>query len=510
MNSNIIYDDLGRPIEFSSTQRVHNKSSLTTALSVMRGITELISTSLGPNGNDKLILDQDDNVSVTNDGATILKMMDVTNPIGKMVVELSEAQDDEIGDGTTSVVLLAGELLEQAVELINRGMHPLKLINGLERISLDICKYLEDVSEKLDFKDVLKVVKTCLDSKIARKSEQIGKICVEAVEKVADFERKDVDFDLIRIEGKIGMDLNDTQLINGVVIDKEFSHPQMKKIHENVKIAVLTVPFEPPKLKTKNMLTISSVEEYQKLSEYEKMKFQEMIDSLKNAGANLVLCQWGFDDEANSLLMENNLPAIRWVGGPELEAIALHLNANIISRFEDLKSDDLGIGNVKEISIGTQNEKIIIIESPQNKSKTVTILVRGGNQMVLEEVKRCIRDALCSVRNILKNPKIVYGGGSIEMHLSNYLKKFDDEISHAFGRALLKIPMILAKNSGLDPYMSITQSQIYHGIDCLGLGVDMKKNGVMEPLISKQQQIKMAVQLVSSLLKIDDIIYINE
>ncbi|KAG0440804.1 T-complex protein 1 subunit epsilon [Dictyocoela muelleri] len=520
MNSNVIYDDLGRPITISESQSTHLKDStaLTTSLSVMRGITELLKTSLGPCGMDKMIVDQDGEVVVTNDGATILEMMEVSNPVARMVVGLSQAQDYEVGDGTTGVVILATELLEQAVDLINRGMHPLKVIDAFERVSREVQNLYEEMSEEIKFSEVSKVVKTCLDSKIARTSADLISICVDAVSEVADFERGDLDFELVKIEGKVGKDIGATKLIKGVVIDKEFSHPQMRKNVENAKIAILTCPFEPPKMKTKNTINISNAQEYNKLSEFERNKFLEMIDSLKKAKVDVVLCQWGFDDEANSLLMENDLPAVRWVGGPEIEAAALHTGANIISRFEDLRTEDLGMGNIKEISLGTENDKIIVIESNKkypkpdkdvDKSKTVTILVRGGNEMIVEEIKRCINDALCSIRNILKNPKIVYGGGSAELSAANTLAKSNDEISRAFSRALFKIPMILAENSGLDPYSSLNQLEPYHGIDCLGQGVDMKKNGVMESLISKKQQVKMSVQLVSSILKIDDIIYLG-
>ncbi|KAG0418173.1 T-complex protein 1 subunit epsilon, partial [Dictyocoela roeselum] len=421
MNPNVIYDDLGRPITLSETPSTHLKSTdtLTSSLSIMRGITDLLRTSLGPCGMDKMVVNQDGDVSITNDGATILEMMDVSNPIARMVVELSQAQDEEVGDGTTGVVVLATELLEQAVDLVNRGMHPLKVIEGFGRVSGMVQAFYEEIAENVDFtdeKEIVKIVKTCLDSKIARSSSKLCSICVDAVREVADLDRRDVDFELVKIEGKIGNDLNATQLIKGVVIDKEFSHPQMRKTIENAKIAILTCPFEPPKMKTKNTINIKSVNDYIDLSNFEKNKFLEMIKFLKKAKVDVVLCQWGFDDEANSMLMENDLPAVRWVGGPEIEAAALHTGANIVARFEDLTEDDLGVGDVKEISLGTENDKIIVIESkPANqrrqtgettstniersdKSKTVTILVRGANEMVLEEVKRSIRDALCTIR----------------------------------------------------------------------------------------------------------------
>lgn len=207
-------------------------------------------------------------------------------------------------------------------------------------------------------------------------------MAVEAVMSVADFERKDVDFELIKVDGKVGGSLIDSQLVRGVVVDKDISHPQMVKEIKNAKIAILTCPFEPPKPKTKHKLDITSVEEYKKLQAYEKEKFQEMVAQVKACGANLVICQWGFDDEANHLLMQNQLPAVRWVGGPEIELIAIATNGRIVPRFEELASAKLGTaGLVKEVSFGTTKDRMLVIEECAN-TRAVTAFVRGGNKMV--------------------------------------------------------------------------------------------------------------------------------
>ncbi|KCZ74490.1 hypothetical protein H311_04545, partial [Anncaliia algerae PRA109] len=291
--------------------------------------------------------------------------------------------------------------------------------------------------------------KTSLNSKITGKIENFAKICADAVYLIADKERKDLNFDRIRIEKKIGNDLSESVLINGVVLNKEFSHPQMKKEIENAKIAILTCPFELPKLKNKNDLLIKNVEDFKNLEDYEIKKFKNMIEKIKEVGANVVINQWGFEDEANSLLMENNIPAVRWVGGSEMEAIALHSNGSIVSRFENLTEKDLGTADLKEISLGTESEKIIVVEN-KNNNDLVTILIRGSTDAIMEEAIRSVRDALCAARNVLQQ-RIVYGGGSFELTCSDYLEKeavkidnWSTDVIMSYGNALEEIPLCLA------------------------------------------------------------------
>merc|ERR1712127_824777 len=231
-------------------------------------------------------------------------------------------------------------------------------------------------------------------------------------------DRKDVDFELIKVEGKVGGKLEDTVLVKGVVVDKDFSHPQMPKVLKDVKLAILTCPFEPPKPKTKHKLDVTSVEDYKKLHEYEKEKFEEMVDQVKKTGCNLVICQWGFDDEANHLLLQRELPAVRWVGGPEIELIAIATGGRIVPRFQELTTDKLGhAGLVREITFGTTKDRMLVIEECKN-SKAVTIFLRGGTKMIVDEAKRSMHDALCAVRNLVRDNRIVYGGGASEIACS--------------------------------------------------------------------------------------------
>jgi T-complex protein 1 subunit epsilon len=387
---------------------------------------------------DKMLVSPDGDVTVTNDGATIVEQMHVEHPTGKLMVELSKSQDNETGDGTTGVVVFAGSLLEQAQLLIDKGLHPLNIIEGFDKACDYAVKYLETIQSKIDYAEnnnehLIKAAITALGSKIVSKYQRkLAEIAVNAILSVCDLERKDVNFELIKIEGKVGGSLEDTQLVQGIVLDKEMSHPQMEKEVSDAKICILTCPFEPPKPKTKYNVDIKSAEAYKKLYEHEQEYFKEMIKSVKDSGANLVVCQWGFDDEANHLLMQNKLPSIRWVGGNEIELIALATGGRIIPRFSEIKPEKLGRARVvKEISFGTESDKMIVIEDCQ-VNKAVTILVRGGSTMIVDEAKRCIHDALCVVRNMIKDPRIIYGGGAAEVACSLAVANWADTVNNKF------------------------------------------------------------------------------
>jgi len=353
-----------------------------------RTVANLVKSSLGPRGLDKILISSDGDITVTNDGATIMQQMEVSNHVAKLLVELSKSQDDEIGDGTTGVVVLAGAMLEQAADLIDKGIHPIRIADGYDQACDIAIAELDKISDTIDFSreetaNLVKVARTSLGSKIVSKShDQFANIAVDAVLSVADLERRDVDFELIKVDGKVGGALEDSLLVKGVIVDKDFSHPQMPSEIRDAKIAILTCAFEPPKPKTKHHLDITSVEEFKKLQNYEREKFIEMIQQIKDTGANLAICQWGFDDEANHLLLQNKLPAVRWVGGPEIELIAIATNGRIVPRFEDLKAEKLGsAGVVREMTFGTTREKMLVIEECAN-TRAVTVFVRGSNKMV--------------------------------------------------------------------------------------------------------------------------------
>ncbi|KAG0804262.1 hypothetical protein G6F40_012890 [Rhizopus arrhizus] len=396
--------------------------------------------------------------------------MSVEHQIAKLLVQLSKSQDDEIGDGTTGVVVLAGSLLEQCEQLLDRGIHPIRIADGFERACNVAVQHLDKISDTIEFSkehldNLKKTAMTSLGSKIVSKChEQFADIAVNAVLSVADLERKDVDFELIKVDGKLGGSLEDTLLVRGVVVDKDMSHPQMPREVHDAKIAILTCAFEPPRPKTKHKLDITSVEEYEKLKSYEKEKFETMIKQVKDSGANLVICQWGFDDEANHLLLQNKLPAVRWVGGPEIELIAIATNGRIVPRFEDLSSEKLGqAGVVRELAFGTTKDRMLVIEECAN-TRAVTVFVRGGNKMIIDEAKRSLHDAMCAVRNLVRDNRVVYGGGAAEISCSLAISKVADEISsieqyamRAFADALDATPLALAENSGLPPIETLAE-----------------------------------------------------
>merc|ERR1711988_1735123 len=402
----LAFDEYGRPFlivrEQQAKGRLKGLAAQKANISAARNVANVLKTSLVPKGMDKMLVSPDGDVTITNDGATILQQMEIQNQIAKIMVQLSHSQDNEVGDGTTGVVVLAGALLENAEKLLDRGIHPIRIADGYEMACELAVNRLKEIADTIDFtpEDTSNLTKTCmttLNSKVVnRHLEQMAQIAVDAVLAVADLERKDVNFDLIKVEGKPGGKLEDTMLIRGILVDKDFSHPQMPKVIKDAKMAILTCPFEPPKPKTKHKLDIDSVEKFEALAAAEQAYFTDMVQKVKDTGANLVICQWGFDDEANHLLMQNKLPAVRWVGGVEIELIAIATGGRIVPRFQELTAEKLGrAGVVREISFGTTKDRMLVIEDCPN-SKAVTVMVRGGNKMIVDEAKRSLHDAMCT------------------------------------------------------------------------------------------------------------------
>jgi len=527
----ITFDEYGRPFIVIRDQekkgRLSGLAAQKSHILAAKSVAATLRSSLGPRGLDKMIVSPDGEVTITNDGATILQEMDVQHEIAKLMVELSKSQDDEIGDGTTGVVVLAGALLEQAEQLLDKGLHPIRVADGYEMAAKVAIDRLDEIAEifEVDLENpeaLIETAMTTLGSKIVNRCHrQFAKIAVDAVLQVADLETKDVNFELIKMDGKVGGKMEDTILVKGVLLDKDMSHPQMDKNLTDAKLAILTCPFEPPKPKTTHKLDITSGADYEALREYEQKTFTDMIQQVKDCGATLAICQWGFDDEANHLLYQAGMPAVRWVGGPEIELIAIATGGRIVPRFSELTPDKLGhAGKVRELQFGTTKDKMLVIEECAN-SKAVTIFVRGGNKMIIEEAKRSLHDAICVVRNLVRDNRVVYGGGAAEIACGLAVAKEADAVStleqyamRAFADALEIIPMALAENSGLDSIETVTmikaaqvkENNPFLGIDCNETGEnDMKKQHVIETLIGKKQQINLATQLVKMILKIDDI-----
>merc|ERR1712070_150343 len=528
----LMFDEYGRPFVIVKEQqakgRLKGLAAQKANISAARNVANVLKTSLGPKGMDKMLVSPDGDVTITNDGATILQQMEIENQIAKIMVQLSHSQDNEVGDGTTGVVVLAGALLDGAEKLLDRGIHPIRVADGFEMACDVAVERLKQISDTVEFSndDTSNLLKTCmttLNSKVVnRHLEQMAQIAVDAVLAVADIDRKDVNFELIKVEGKVGGKLEDTKLVKGIVLDKDISHPQMDKVITDAKIAILTCPFEPPKPKTKHKLDIDSVEKYEALAQAEQDYFTDMVKKVKDTGANLVICQWGFDDEANHLLMQNKLPAVRWVGGVEIELIAIATGGRIVPRFQELTAEKLGTaGLVREESFGTTKDRMLVIEDCAKRG-AVTIFVRGGTKMMVDEAKRSIHDAVCVARNLVIDNKIVYGGGSAEIACSLSVMEAADKVSsieqyamRAFAEALEAPPMALAENSGFSPIETVSsvrsrqvaEGNPFIGLDCMEKGTDdMKEQFVFETLIGKIQQFRLATQVVRMILKIDDVI----
>lgn len=525
----LAFDEFGRPYlilrEQDKKSRIKGIEAIKINLESAKAIGLVLKTSLGPKGMDKMIVSPDGEVLITNDGATIVEKMEIMHPIAHLMVELSQSQDNEIGDGTTGVVVLAAMLMEQAIGLLEKGIHPLKIASGFEKAADMVTDHLESIAEerKLTREEYVKVATTSLGSKVVSQfKHKMAQIAVDAIFCVADLERKDVNFDLIKVVGKPGGSLGDTELIKGILIDKELSHPQMDKKISNAKIAIVTCPFEPPKPKTKYNLNITSAEDYKALAAQEQAYFVDMVRRVKESGADLVLCQWGFDDEANHLLLQNGLKAVRWVSGTDIELLALATGARIIPRFEELHPQKLGFaGIVEELSFGTTANNMLVVKDLSHM-KAVSILVRGGSKTIIDEAHRSIHDALCVIRNLVREPRVIVGGGASELSASIFIKQKADEnpsveqyAMRAFGDALEQICVILAENSGLDPIQSLSEARSRQieekshvfGVACLeGKVDDMRRLEVFETLASKKHQVQIATQLVKMILKIDDLI----
>eukprot|EP00003_Mantamonas_plastica_P021277 TRINITY_DN343_c0_g1_i3.p1 TRINITY_DN343_c0_g1~~TRINITY_DN343_c0_g1_i3.p1 ORF type:complete len:418 (+),score=160.24 TRINITY_DN343_c0_g1_i3:117-1370(+) len=411
---------------------------------------------------------------------------------------------------------------------MDKGIHPTKIAAGFEKAADIAVEHLEKISDTVEFsadnlEPLLQTAETTLSSKIVNKClGQYAQIAVDAVMHVADLERKDVNFDLIKMTGKVGGAMEDSQIVEGIVLDKEFSHPQMPKELEDVKLCILTCPFEPPKPKGTHKVDIDSVEKYERAAEAEQKYFTDMIQQVKDSGAGLVITQWGLDDESNHMLLKNDLPCVRWVGGVEIELMAIATGARIVPRFSELTEEKLGFaGSVKEIALGTTKDRILLIEGCEG-TKTVTVLVRGGNKMIVEEAKRSLHDAMCMVRNLVKDNRIVYGGGADMISCSiavdeaaNQTSSIDQYALRAFASALEAVPIALAENSGLNPIETLAEIKAQQindqnphlGVDCMGKDEnDMKAQRVFDVLAAKVQQVLLAVQLTKMILKIDDTI----
>jgi len=508
------------------TQRTTGRDARRANILAARALAEAVMTSLGPRGMDKMLVDSFGDVTITGDGATILKEMEVQHPAAKMMVEVAKAQDDEVGDGTTTVVILAGELLKHAAELLDQEIHPSIVIEGFEKAMEYSLGIIDEIAIKVDplNKDVLKkVAMTSLGSKaVAEYKDFLAELAVEAALNVAE-KRGDkwvVDIDNVKIEKKKGESLSETQLIKGIVLDKEVVHPGMPKRIEDAKIALLNTPLEVEKTEISAKIQITDPEQMKAFLDEEIKMLRDMVEKIKKVGANVVFCQKGIDDAAQHYLAKHGILAVRRVKKSDMEKLARATGARIVTSIQDLTEKDLGYAKLVE-ERKVAEDKMVFVEGCKNP-RAVSILIRGGAEHVVDEAERALHDALCVVRNVIQEGKILGGGGAPEMEVARkvreYAMKFRGKVQLAmqkFAEALEIIPIILAQSAGLEPVDAIVELRSLHekgkvwaGVDVIGGKIveDTTLLSVLEPANVKKQTIKSATEAAIMILRIDDII----
>jgi len=507
------------------TSRSQGREAQHASIEAALVIAESIKSSLGPKGMDKMLVDGFGDVTISNDGATILDEMDVQHPAAKMMVEVAKTQDDEVGDGTTTAVVLAGELLSKAQSLMDKGVHPTQIVDGYSLASEKALEYLQKIAIKVNSTDKLilkKVASVSIASKLlAEQKDYIADIAVKAVlqvaEKVGTALRADIDD--IKVEKKPGGSLTDTTLIQGVLLDKEVVHPGMPKRVENSKIVLLNCAIEVEKPEFDSKLNIDSPDQMKRFLDEEEKILRDMVGKISSIGANVVVCEKGIDDVAQHFMAKKNILAVRRVKQSDMEKLAKATGARIVTNIEDLKSADLGYAKLTE-ERKVADDKMTFIEGCKDP-KAVSILVRGGTERIVDEAERSIHDALCVVRDVVVEPHVVVGGGATETEVARLLRTYSQRLSgkeqlavQAFGDALESIPMILAENAGMDPINSLMELRSKHqgkqrgaGIDPVkGKVTDVSKLDVYEPLTVKIQAIKSAGEAAGMILRIDDVI----
>jgi len=507
------------------SNRSRGKEAQRTNIMAAKIVAESVKSSLGPKGMDKMLVDSFGDVTITSDGRTILDEMDIQHPAAKMMVEVAKTQDNEAGDGTTTAVIISGELLNKAEELIEKNVHPTVIIDGYRKAQEKALEILEKIAITVDLNSqdyAKKAAMTSMASKlVAEHREYLAEIAVKAIlavtEKVGDKYRADVDD--VKVEKKTGESVQETKLIQGIILDKDVSHSGMPKRVEKAKIALLDCPLEIEKTEFDAKINIESPEQMEAFLKQEEDMLREMVEKIAKVGANVVLCEKGVDDMVQHFLARKSMLTVRRIKKSDMEKLAKATGGKIVTNLEAITTADLGYANlVEERKVG--DDKMTFIEGCKHP-RAVTILIRGGTERIIAEAERSIHDALCVVRDIVEEPKVVAGGGSPELEMSSQLKKYAETLPgreqlavRGFAEALEAIPTTLTENAGLDPIDVLSdlrarheKGEIWAGIEVVsGKIQDMSKAGVYEPLAVKKQIIKSATEAASMLLKIDDVI----
>ena len=517
----------GQPVLIlpEGTVRQTGKDAISRNLAAAKVIADTVRTTLGPRGMDKMLVDSIGDITITNDGVTILEEMEVEHPAAKMMVEIAKAQDEEVGDGTTTVVVIAGELLKKAEELLEQDIHPITITRGYRSAKEKAIEILQEIGRKVDINDeasLLKIAMTAMGGKSGLTGkENIAKLVLEAVRTVASEEngRIVIDKDDIKIEKKQGGSVDDTELIKGIVIDKEVAHPAMPRVVKNAKILLVDKELEIKSPETDAKIEITSPEQMQAFLDQEAKMLKEMAEKIIKTGANVVLCQKGIDDLVLHYFAKAKIMAARRVKRSDMEKLAKATGAKIVTNIDEISSNDLGsAGMVEERKVA--GEEMIFVRECKNP-KSVTIFVRGGSEHVVDEAERAITDAVRAVISTIEVGKVVTGGGAVEMELSRRLKEYARQVGgreqlaiEKFAEALEIIPKTLAESTGLDPIDALVELRAAHergesdkGVDVINSKItNMYELGVVEPLKIKTQAIKSAAEAAEMILRIDDVI----
>ncbi|HNQ30621.1 MAG: Thermosome subunit [Methanoregulaceae archaeon PtaB.Bin009] len=514
----------GQPILIlkEGSSRTRGRDAQGMNITAAKAVASAVRTTLGPKGMDKMLVDTIGDVVITNDGVTILKEMDIEHPAAKMMVEIAKTQDDEVGDGTTSAVVIAGELLKKAEDLLEQDVHPTVIAHGYRQAAEKAQEILQSIAVTIKAKDsamLKKIAETAMTGKGAEGSrEKICELVVKAVTMVAD-EEGTVDKDYIKVEKKVGGSIDDCEIIEGVLIDKERVHPGMPRKVKNAKILLLNAAVEFKKTEVDAEINITSPDQLQAFLDEEERMIKNIVDKVVDSGANVLFCQKGIDDIAQHYLAKAGIFAIRRVKKSDMEKLARATGGSMVSSIDAISKDELGYaGLVEERKIS--GEEMIFVEECKNP-KAVSIMVRGGTEHVVDELERAIEDALRVVSVVFEDKKLVAGGGAPEIELSLRLREYAASVGgraqlaiEAFASALEIIPRTLAENAGLDPIDMLVELRAAHekGKKTYGLNVfegkaeDMLKSGVVEPLRVKTQAVASAAEAATMILRIDDVI----
>jgi thermosome len=491
-------------------------------------VAELVKTSLGPRGLDKMLVDSLGDVTITNDGATILKEIDAQHPAAKMMVEISKTIDTEVGDGTTSSVVFAGSLLEKAEKLLEKDVHSTLIVDGYQAAALKALELLADLAKSIepdDSESLIKIAKTSMQSKlVSDDSDSLSKLAVSAVQKIKDKNENgySVDLDNLKVEKKSGGSIQDTALIDGIVLDKEVVHSGMPTKILKAKIALVNAALEVEKTEVSSEIRISDPSQMQMFLEEENRMLKGMVDKLHSVGANVLICQKGIDDIVQHYLSKQGILAVRRVKESDMTKLSKATGGRITSNLDDISEKDLGSAEIVQQK-KIESDKWVFIEGCSNPH-SVTILIRGGSQRVVDEADRSIHDALMVVKDVIEKPLIVAGGGSPEAYLAGKLKQWADSFDgreqlaiKQYAESLESIPLTIAENAGMDPIDSIIalRAKQNKGEKTTGINAREGKIGdvysldIVEPLAVKEQIIKSATEAACMILRIDDVIAIS-